>query len=260
MAGLIRFSANLGFLWTELALPDAVRKAGAAGFSAVECHWPYDGDAAELRRALQETGLPMLGLNTRKGRPGEFGLAALPGREAEARAAIAEAFAYGGEIGAHAVHVMAGASQGLDGAAQAFRDNLLFACALAARHGMTVLIEPLNRRDAPAYFLATIEEAAALVMELRRPELKIMFDCYHQQITGGDLTRRFLAHQAMIGHVQIAAVPSRAEPDEGEVSYARLLRAIDIAGYRGFVGAEYKPRATTDEGLGWLATLRGSQR
>ena len=121
---------------------------------------------------------------------------------------------------------------------------------------MTVLIEPLNRRDAAGYFLIGIETAAAIVERLARPELKIMFDCYHVQITEGDLLRRFEAHRDKIGHIQIAAAPSRAEPDEGEVAYDWLLPAIEAAGYDGFIGAEYRPRTTTDEGLGWLASHR----
>jgi hydroxypyruvate isomerase len=252
-----RFSANLGFLWSGMDLPDAIRSAHRAGFAAVECHWPYDQDVGAVRAALAETGLPMLGINTRKGPDeGNFGLAALPGREAEARAAIDEAFDYGAAIGASAVHVMAGKSQGVEGAAATFDANLRYACDRAAELRMTVLIEPLNHRDAPGYFLLGIENAAAIVERLGRPELKIMFDCYHTQITQGDLLRRFETHLAMIGHVQIAAAPSRAEPDEGEIAYDWLLPQIEALGYDGFIGAEYRPRAGTDEGLGWLARMR----
>jgi len=142
---MLRFSANLGFLWTGMPLPDAIRRAHSAGFDAVECHWPYDEDAEAVKAALAETGLAMLGLNTRKGLdPQDFGLAALPGREAEARAAIDEAFGYGARIGAAAVHVMAGKAQGVDGADETFQANLAYACDKAAESGMTVLIE---RRD-----------------------------------------------------------------------------------------------------------------
>ncbi|UIJ72520.1 hydroxypyruvate isomerase family protein [Aurantimonas sp. HBX-1] len=254
-----RFSANLGFLWTGMGLPDAIRRAHRVGFEAVECHWPYEEDSGAVRAALAETGLPMLGLNTRKGPDaGDFGLSALPGREAEARAAIDEAFAYGAAIGASAVHVMAGRALGVDGAAATFEANLVHACDVAAGHGMTVLIEPLNHRDAPGYFLVGIEKAASIIERVGRPELKIMFDCYHTQITQGDLLRRFEAHRALIGHVQIAAVPSRAEPDEGEVAYDWLLPRLGALGYDGFVGAEYRPRAGTEEGLGWLARMRSA--
>ncbi len=258
---MLRFSANLGFLWTELALPDAIRRAKAAGFDAVECHWPYAVAAAEVKAALDETGLPMVGLNTRRGRshggnPVDNGLSAIPGREAEARAAIDEAFEYGAKIGAGKVHVMAGKAFGIEGAAETFAANLAYACDVAARHGMGVLIEPLNHRDAPDYFLIGLKRTAEIVARVARPELSIMFDCYHLQITGGDLIENFKAHRGTIGHVQIAAVPSRAEPDDGEIAYDRLLPMLEEAGYDGFVGAEYKPATTTDAGLGWLAAMR----
>lgn len=250
----MRFAANLGFLYTEHALPDAIRAAARAGFDAVECHWPYAVDPAAVRAALDETGLPMLGLNTVKGdRPGDFGLAALADRTGEARAAIDQAFAYAAAIGCRAVHVMAGKG----GDDDTFAANLTHAADLAAGHAMTVLIEPINARDVPGYHLATLEHGAALVARLGRPEVKVMFDAYHLQIMGGDLVRRFEAHRDAIGHVQIAAVPSRAEPDEGEVAYDRLLPAFAAAGYAGYVGAEYRPRAGTDAGLGWLAAFRG---
>ncbi|KQT60634.1 MULTISPECIES: hydroxypyruvate isomerase family protein [unclassified Aureimonas] len=250
---MIQLSANLGFLWKDRALPDAIRAAKAAGFDAVECHWPYEMPAADVRAALDETGLSMLGLNTRRGREGENGLSAMPGRESEARAAIDEAFDYGSEIGAGAVHVMAGASRGVEGAREAFLENLAYAADLGGKYGMVVLIEPLNARDAPGYFHQTVEEAADIVGALGRPEVRIMFDLYHQQIMGGDLVRRFERHRDLVGHVQFAAVPSRAEPDEGEVAFERLLPAL---GWSGPFGAEYRPRAGTDDGLGWMRAYR----
>lgn len=246
----MRLAANLGFLWTELSLPDAIRAAGRAGFDAVECHWPYAVDPAAVRAALAQTGLPMLGLNTSKG--DDFGLSALPGREAEARAAIDEAFAYAAAIGARAVHVMAGR----DGDDAVFAANLAYAADKAAAGGMTVLIEPINRRDVPRYHLASLEHAARVVDRVARPEVKVMFDCYHLQIEGGDLLRRYETHRPIVGHIQFAAVPSRAEPDEGEVAFDRLLPALAAAGYDGIFAAEYRPRTTTDAGLGWTARFR----
>ncbi|WP_295807564.1 TIM barrel protein [uncultured Nitratireductor sp.] len=249
---MLRFSANLGFLWTELSLPDAIRRAHTAGFEAVECHWPYAVSTEEVRAALEETGLPLLGLNTRKGgREGDFGLAALPDREQEARATIDEAVAYAVAVGASAIHVMAGRATEGEAAETAFAGNLTHACEIAKTNNLTVLIEPINHRDVPGYFLSRVEQAADLVDRVGAANLKIMFDCYHTQITQGDLLGRFTAHRAMIGHVQIAAVPSRAEPDEGEVCFERLLPAMRDDGYEGFFGAEYKPRAGTDAGLGW---------
>jgi hydroxypyruvate isomerase len=253
----MKFSANLGFLWTDRRLPDAIRAAGAAGFDAVECHWPYDLPAAEVKAALDETGLPMLGLNTERGDPaaGDTGLSALPGREPEARAAIDRALAYARAIGAQAVHVMAGRAEGPEAGA-AFRRNLRHACDQAAADGITVLIEPLNRHDAPGYFLRTTDQAAALIAELDLPNLRLMLDCYHLQITEGDVTRRLAALLPITGHVQIAAVPDRGPPDHGELDYAHVLAELGRLGWKRPIGAEYRPGGDTDASLGWLARYR----
>ncbi len=250
----MKFSANLGFLWADRPLPDAIRAAKAAGFDAVECHWPYDTPAAETRAALQETGLTMLGLNTRRGNTamGENGLAALPMREAEARAAIDEALAYARDIAAKAVHVMAGNTSG-PRAQAAFVANLSYACQMAARDGATILIEPLNPYNAPGYFLNTTEQAAGIIREVAAPNLKLMFDCYHVQIVEGDVTRRLQHLLPLIGHIQIASVPDRAAPDHGELDYAFVLERIAALGWQRPIGAEYLPGGDTDATLGWLA-------
>lgn len=249
---MTRLSANLGFLWTELSLPDAVRRAGAAGFEAVEAHWPYETPLADLRAALDETGLPLLGINTVRGEPGENGLAALKGREADARAAIDQAVDYAAAAGAGAVHVMAG----FHGDDATFIENLRYAAGRAEPHGIKILIEPLNHRDAPDYFLTGVEQAADIIARAGGDTIRIMFDFYHIQINQGDVLRRFEAHLPVIGHVQFASVPARAEPDEGELCYARILPAIAEMGWTGFVGAEYKPRTTTDAGLAWMEGLK----
>lgn len=252
----MRFSANLGFLWADRPLPDAIRAAHAAGFDAVECHWPYDVDAATVKAALDETGLSMLGLNTRRGQPGENGLSALPGRESEARAEIDRALDYAAAIGCGAVHVMAGAAEG-DAAMATFRANLDYACARAG--DITILIEPLNHHDAPGYFIARAEDAAAIIEAAGQPNLKLMFDCYHQQIMGGDLTRRLRQFLPITGHIQIAAVPDRGPPDHGELDYRHVMAVLREAGWDRPVGAEYKSSAPTGETLGWLPGLRGER-
>ena len=250
---MTRFSANLGFLWTDRPLPDAIRAAHAAGFDAVECHWPYENDPAAVRAALDETGLAMLGLNTIRGKPGENGLSALPGREAEARAAIDQALDYAEAIGCGAVHVMAGAAQG-PAAMAAFRTNLDHACARAGSR--TILIEPLNHHDAPGYFIGRAEEAADIIAAAGHPNLRLMFDCYHQQIMGGDLTRRLECFLPITGHVQIAAVPDRGTPDHGELDYRHVLGALRSLGWDRPVGAEYRDARPTDDTLDWMAALR----
>jgi len=257
---MLRFSANLGFLWKGLPLAEAVRRAKAGGFDAVEFHAPYDVPAETIRAALVDTGLTAVGLNTTMGdmAAGELGLAALPGREADANAAVDAALAYAAAIGAGYVHVTAGKPAAADSgqARRAYLAALDRAAERAAAAGRIVVIEPLNRRNAPGYFLNSSEAAAEIVRELGRDNLRILFDCYHVQIEEGDLTKRLEKLLPLVGHIQIAAVPSRREPDEGEIAYDRLLHAIDAMGYAGFIGAEYSPRDGVENGLGWLAALR----
>lgn len=250
-----RFSASLGFLWPDLALPERIRAACRAGFDAVECHWPYDEDPAAVRQALDDTGLAMLSLNTPCGnqQKGEYGFAAVPGKEAEARMGIDLAVDYAAATGTRNVHVMSGIAGDGPAARGALLASLGYALERAAAHGIGVLVEPINRLDRPGYFLHRVAQARAVIDELARPELRLMFDCYHVQKTEGNLSARLADNLDVIGHIQVAAVPDRGEPDEGEIDYDWLFDRIDTLGYQGFVGAEYLPRAGTDEGLGWYA-------
>lgn len=253
----MKFSANLGFLWADRPLPDAIRAAKAAGFDAVECHWPFEVPAAEVAAALAETGLAMLGLNTRRGdvAGGDNGLAALAGREAEARAAIDEALAYAVAVGAANVHVMAGYATGPQ-AQEAYLANLRYACDAAAAHGITILIEPLNWYDAPGYFLTTTDQAVAVIEAVGAPNLKLMFDFYHVQIMEGDVSRRLERLLPQVGHIQIASVPDRGAPDHGELSFAHVFRLVRDLGWDAPLGAEYKPGGDTDATLDWLAPVQ----
>ncbi len=258
----MRFSANLGFLWKGLPLIEAVRRAKAAGFDAVEFHAPYDVPADTMRAALAETGLPVAGINTSHGdvAKGEIGMAAIPGREKEALAAIDEALVYAKAIGARYVQVTAG--KVTDDQRPSARKTYLRALEHASRGaeplGITILIEPLNHYDVPGAFLTRTDVASAIIAELGRPNVKILFDCYHVQINEGDLTRRLQNLMPTIGHIQIAAVPSRAEPDEGEIAYDRLLKSIKAMGYDGFIGAEYRARGDVEAGLKWMAAIRAA--
>jgi 2-dehydrotetronate isomerase len=252
----MRFSANLGFLWNARPLPDAIRAAKAAGFDAVECHWPFDVPVEHTKAALAETGLAMLGLNTRRGNTaiGESGLAALPGRETDARAAIDEALAYAAATSTPTVHVMAGNSSG-PRARRAFCDNLAYACDKAGAN-VTILIEPLNHYNAPGYFLNSSAQAADIIREVGKSNLKLMFDCFHIQIMEGDVTRRFENLLPLIGHVQIAAVPDRGTPDHGELDYAYVLPRIESLGWRQPIGAEYMPENKASPDVSWLARFQ----
>jgi len=246
------FSANLGFLWTELELPDAIRAAADAGFSAVECHWPYATPAKETARALTETGLSMLSLNTRRGEEGEFGLAAVPGQAAEARLSIDEAIRYAGATGTKAVHVLAGVTPAQPVAFLTYLGNLRYACRQAASLSIDIVIEPLNAHDNPGYYLNNLADAAGVIEAVERPNMKLLFDCYHVARTEGDVIANLRELLPIIGHIQFASVPDRAEPDHGDVDYAEVFAALEELGWTQPIGAEYRPATTTDAGLSWL--------
>ena len=255
-----RFSANLGFLWPDRPLLDRIDAAAAAGFRAIELHWPYDTPAAAVRARCEAHGLELLGVNTSRGHEGEFGLGALPGREAEFQAAVDQSIAFCVAAGGGAIHCMAGKPGEADLAAarETFVANLRDASRKAEPHGLTLLLEPINPKDAPGYFYSTVAEGAAVIEEAGCGNIGLMFDCYHVGMVGQDVPdtlRRFLP---LVGHIQFASVPDRAEPDGGTLDYAQVFRTIDALGYAGWVGAEYRPRAGTDEGLGWMtATAEG---
>lgn len=252
----MKLSANLGFLWADQSLPDAIHAAKAAGFDAVECHWPYDYDIKEISKALSEAGLPMLGLNTRRGNAdaGENGLSAVVGRESDARAAIDEAITYAAALNVPNIHVMAGFARGRS-AHDCFVQNLRYACENAAQHGLTILIEPLNKYDAPGYFLTSTDQGVEIIKEVGHANLKLMFDCYHVQLMEGDVSHKLEALLPHIGHIQFASVPTRGTPDQGELNYAHVFEVIKNLNYRAPLGAEYKPSGDTDASLGWMQTL-----
>jgi hydroxypyruvate isomerase len=249
-----RFAANLGYLFTEHKLIDRVGAAAASGFKAIELQFPYDVPAAQMKAEIASHGVTMLGVNTPPGeRDGEFGLAAVPGREKDWDALFARALDYIVAIGGTAVHCLAGKVDPSQRAVaeRTFIANLIRAADLAGAKNITLLIEPINPRDRPNYFLNRVEHAADIIAKAGKSNVCIQFDFYHVQIVGGDLIRRFEQYLPVIGHLQCAAVPVRHEPDDGEVNFAAVFDAVDKAGYRGWVGAEYRPRGRTEDGLGW---------
>jgi 2-dehydrotetronate isomerase len=254
-----RFSANLGFMWPDRPLLARIDAAAHAGFKAIELHWPYDMPAADVKAACQRHGLTLLGLNTAIGdaAKGEFGLGALVGREADFQSAVDQSIAYCLVSGAAAIHAMAGVVAPSDHAAGAetFVANLKLAADKAAASGLTLLLEPINQRDKPGYFYSSIARGADIIARAGKDNIKLMFDVYHVGVSEGDVLTKLRNYLPLIGHVQIAAVPSRAEPDEGEIAYGAVFKALDEIGYQGWVGCEYKPRQSTDAGLGWIKTL-----
>ncbi len=252
-----KFSANLGFLWPERPLLERIDAAATAGFKAVELHWPYAIPAESVKQACASRRLTLLGINTPPGNldNGDFGLGAVAGRQSDFLEGFETAARWARLAGASSIHVMAGVVQadGKAAAVEVFRENLSIAAAKAP--DLTLLLEPINQRDKPGYFYSTLGEAAALIDAVGATNIKIMFDVYHVGISEGDILTRLDSHMGQIGHVQIAAVPSRAEPDEGEIAYGAIFKALDRLNYGGWVGCEYKPRGDTDEGLAWTGKL-----
>jgi hydroxypyruvate isomerase len=262
-----RFAANLTMMFNEVAFPQRFAAAAAAGFKAVEFLFPYDHSPQQVASWLNDNQLENVLFNLPPGdwTAGERGIAALPGREAEFQAGVARGLEYALALGTKRVHMMAGlitADADRRIHREVYLGNLRHAAAEAAKYGIEVLIEPINGRDMPGYFLHTQAEAHALRKESGQANVKVQMDFYHAQIVEGDLTQTFKKHLDGIGHVQIASVPARNEPDDGEINYPFLFRQLDELGYEGWIGCEYRPRGVTEEGLGWLAaaTKQGGQR
>lgn len=256
---MLRFSANLGFLWPDLPLLERIDAAAAAGFRAVELHWPYDVPAEHVRDRLVTHGVELLGINTVRGdvAAGENGLGALPGREEEFQAAVDQSLAFLKTAGGSALHCMAGAVpfDQRDAAREVLVRNLKTASAKATADGITLLLEPLNSYDAPGYFYSTVDEGVAIIAAAGCANVKLMFDCYHVGRVGGDVIATLERLLPVIGHVQIAAVPSRAEPDTGTLDYGAVFAALERLPYAGWTGCEYKPAGATDAGLRWTRAL-----
>lgn len=256
-----RFAANLSMMFTEVPFPQRFAAAAKAGFQGVEFLFPYELAAAEVAHLLSENALENALFNLPPGdwAAGERGIASLPGRQAEFRESVALALEYAQALGTERLHAMAGLLPAGGDRAQhraVYIDNLRYAAQELARHGRTLLIEPINLRDMPGYFLNTQAEAHAICREIGDPNIKVQMDFYHAQIVEGDLATKLKQYFAAVGHVQIASVPERHEPDDGEVNYPYLLRLLDDLGYKGWVGCEYRPRGRTEEGLAWFRNTK----
>ena len=252
-----RFAANLSMLYPQHEFLDRFAAAAADGFAAVEYLFPYDFSAQEIQQRLSENGLVQALFNAPPGdwAAGERGIASLPGREEEFRSGIARALEYAAVLGNDRIHVMAGLlpSEDLRERQHAvYVQNLAYAAEQAAKAGITILIEPINTRDMPGFFLNRQDQAQAICKEVGAANLKVQFDFYHCQIVEGDVISKLRRDFAGVGHIQIAGVPDRHEPDLGELNYAWLFDEIDRLGYTGWIGCEYRPKGDTSEGLQWL--------
>ncbi|WP_295639982.1 2-oxo-tetronate isomerase [uncultured Methylibium sp.] len=254
-----RLAANLSMLYTEHPFLERAAAAARDGFEAVEWQFAYEHAPAALRSALG--GLPLVLMNAPPGdaAAGERGLAALPGREEDFRRSIAQALDLAEALRCPRVHVLAGRMPpGTERAAlqPTFVANLAWAAPRAAAAGVTLLIEPINGRDIPGYFLNRQDHAHEIVAAVGAPNLKVQMDLYHCQVVEGDVATKLRSYlpTGRVGHLQVAGVPERQEPDVGELNCRYLFDVIDELGWDGWIGCEYRPRGSTSEGLGWRST------
>lgn len=255
-----RFAANLSMMFNELPFLDRFEAAAQAGFKGVEFLFPYEHPKEEIKRRLSDNGLELALFNMPPGdfAKGERGMASLPGREAEFEAGIAKALDYAEALGCPRVHAMAGLRQhGADRAT--YLENLSKAAKAAAARRIDVLIEPINPRDIPGYFLNRTAEAKSIIEEVGAANLKLQLDLYHRQIVEGDLTKAIEQYLDITAHIQVASPPDRGEPDDGEVNYLFVFQTLDKMRYKGWVGCEYRPRKGTREGLVWLSKVKTDQ-
>lgn len=264
-----RYAANLSTMYREYDFLERFEAAARDGFTAVEFMFPYPYAASQLAKLLQEHGLRQVLFNAPPGdwNAGDRGCTAIPKREAEFREGFRKALEYAAVLECPRIHAMAGLMPKW-GDRRRFRTtylaNLIWAADQAAGAGVDVLIEPIAPRNIPGFFLNRQDEAHAIVAELAKPNLKVMMDLFHCQVAEGDLAaklRRYLGRSpSRVGHIQVASVPDRHEPDAGEVNFAYLFELIDELGYGGWIGLEYIPKAGTSEGLGWLDAQKALSR
>lgn len=250
------FAANLSFLFQEVEFLDRFKAAARAGFRGVEYLFPYDFAAEALAERLKAFDLKQVLFNLPPGAwaAGERGMAALPGREAAFEESVEQALAYARMLECGQVHAMAGippAEAPREICEAVYIRNLSLAADKLKRHGIRLLIEPLNSRDVPGYFLNTVGQARRIIEQAGSDNLFLQMDLYHCQIVEGDLAEKIKASFGVIRHFQVAGVPGRHEPDVGEINYQYLFDLMDELGYTGWVGCEYRPKAGTVAGLGW---------
>ena len=251
------FAANLSMMYTEVAFPDRFAAAAGDGFKGVEFLFPYEWPAADVAEWREAAGVAQALFNAPPGNwnRDERGLAALPGREGEFRDTIGTALDYAAALDCPRIHIMAGIRPGATSDAllyDTYEKNLAFAAGEAAKSGRNVIIEPINPRDVPGYFLNRQADAHRVVDAVGAPNLRVQMDLYHVQIVEGDVAMRIRQYIDKVDHFQIAGVPERHEPDIGEINYPYLFELIDELAFTGWVGCEYNPKGKTSEGLRWL--------
>jgi len=254
-----RFAANLSFLFTERPFLERFAVARAAGFAAVEFHFPYEHDRAALAEVVLTSGLEVVLFNLPAGdwAAGERGIACHSRRIAEFQDGVGLAIEYAKLLGCSRLNCLAGIAPADISSAKAREtliENLRFAAAVAKRADIQLLLEPLNTRDTPGFLVATSRAGLDVIAAVGSENLRLQYDIYHAQVMEGDLARTLEEHLPQIGHIQLADNPGRHEPGTGEINFPFLLRHLDRIGYAGWVGCEYKPSARSEDSFGWLQT------
>jgi hydroxypyruvate isomerase len=258
---MVKFAANLSLMFNEVPFLDRFEAAAAAGFEAVEFMFPYDFEVDDIRARLKANGLELVLFNLPAGNwdAGQRGIAIYPNLTAEFRDSAALAARYADALGCTKLHCLAGtAPLGADlrNMRKTYVENLRFAADLFAKDGITLLIEAINTRDVPGYFLDTTAKAADIIESVDAGNLRLQYDVYHMQIMEGDLAATIEKFLPRIAHIQIADTPGRHQPGTGEINFPFVFDHLDRIGYAGWIGCEYRPRGSTLESLGWLHALR----
>ena len=258
-----KFAANLTMMFNELPFLQRFDAAAAAGFSAVEFLFPYDYPAQALRDRLDGNGLTLVLHNLPAGdwAAGERGIACDPARVDEFRHGVSRAIEYAQALGCPRVNCLAGivTERQHDIAQRTLIENLRYAAQQLQVAGITLLLEPVNTRDIPGFFVSRSQQALAIIDAVDADNLQLQFDLYHAQVMEGDLTHTLETQFSRIGHLQLADNPGRHEPGTGEINYPYLFRRLDELGYQGWIGCEYKPRTSTAAGLDWFAPWRSAR-
>lgn len=261
---MINFAVNISTIFTEASFLDRFKKVKDAGFSYVECQFPYQHDVEAIKRELDDNQLKMVLINLPPGnlQKGDRGVAIDPNRKDEFKDAVSAGITYATHLSVSKIHCMAGVihSHLLKKAKDVYIENLKYAANLMANHNITLMIEPINRFDIPNYFLSNIDQAIEIIEEVNLPNVKLQFDFYHTQLTQGNLINTFQQSLKYIGHVQIADVPARHEPETGEINYRGVLDFVERSKYEGIVGLEYHPKGKSEDSFKWMEFLKYGDR